>query len=517
MTRAAPPTKSRKSTSAQSAGRVDPDYFDFCRERGLRWPAGVPRILAGPIGRKLDALLYWPQADPSQRNSLAYGLTLLENAVIPAPSNLLPLMPVDSRSIACAVCVNNEQWNNSAGNVLGPAPCEVVRWHLGAVPPSEQGAVLDTDAGDYLESISEELALRPQMLERIGRVASWYQAEYVRKERRPRNHILRPIQVACQNVIVGLATARQDATFDGLRVEDYLACEVPHLAAHEGDRALLAMLFCEAFQGGGTMEIRFGEERNEFCVPPSIRRYARTQSIPVGVTDARSIAPAEARRLFFAVTPITDDLRARCADAIDRGMIVPERLCYTLMANHWNTYELDYILATSTRAASILAGGAPAEDRPARLAEFETCRAALMIGVLTRRIESRDGAGGDGAEIRIFEDSKGSVRSRVIEDLGAVFISGLPSRVPWLRGELLPDSQNNGLIVVPRGLPVPADLDCVAKLQSAFPTTTVALLVPADAADLVPADQRVMVCPDRLAQLDAAIERKLTALDLGRA
>lgn len=495
-------------------------YLDFCREHDVRWPAGVPHVLAGEVGRELDALIYWPQGDPAQRNSLANGLKLLESAVAPAPANLLPLMPVDQRSIACAVCAPQEQWGEPSGSAFGPAPCEVVRWHLGAISPSEQGALLDTDASEYLESIAEELALRPRMLERIREVSAWYRGKYLSDEdhlKTPRNHVLRPIQVACQNVIIGLATARQDVTFDGLRVEDYLACEAPHLAAYEGDRALLAMLLCEAFQAGGTMEIRFGQEGRESGLPQSLKRYARSLSLPIGMVDESSIAPTEARRLFFAVTPFTDDLRARCADAIDRGTIVPERLCYTLMAGLWSTHELDYILATSSRAPSILAGGAPSEDRPARLAEFETCRAALMVGMLIRRIESTDGAGGGAGSVRIFEDSKGVVESRVLEDVGAVHISGPTEVTPWIRGGQSLDDPNGGLIVVPRGMPVPSDLERVAELQRTYPGATVALLVPADMADLLADDLQVMLCPDRMAQLDASIERKLVALGLGRA
>lgn len=516
MTGATP--RGRKGPGAPApARRAEPDYSEFCRERDVRWPAGLPRVLAGRTGRELDALIYWPQGDPGNANSLAHAVRLLESAVIPAPPHLLPLMPVDERSIACAACVTHEQWRDPRGSAEGPAPCEVVRWHLGPIPPSEQGAVLDTDAAEYLESVAEEMANRPRMLQRIRQVASWYQDNYVRQERRPRGHVLRPIQVACQNVIVGLATTRQDVTFDGLRVEDYLTCEVPHLAAHEGDRALLTMLLCEAFQGGGTMEIRFGEDSRESGLPPSLRRYARSLALPVGTLDPSSIAPVEARRLFLAVTPMTGDLPARCADAIDRGMIAPERLCYTLMANLWSADELDYILATSPRAASILTGGAAVEDRAARLAEFETCRAALMVGMAIRRIESTDSAGGGSEPVRIFEDSRAPVRSHVIEGVGAVFISSLVAGVPWLRGGEARGDPANGLIVVPRGLPLPADLDRVAELKEAHPEITVALLVPADMADLLPGHQAIMACPDRLAQLDASIERKLVALDLGRA
>lgn len=516
MNHEGPNDHSRQSAPTRRPNAVEPNYADFCRDRGVRWPAGVPRLLSGKIGRALEALVYWPDGDSGKPNSLAHGLSLLAAAVEPPPLNLLPLIPVDTRSIACAVCVTHEAWGDENGSASGPAPCEVVRWHLGAVPPSEQGAVIDSDAGRYLESVAEELASRPRILERVRQVATRYQADFVQKDRRPKSHDLKPIQVACQNVIIGLATVYQDVTFDGLRVEHYLTCEAPHLAANEGDRALLAILLCEAFQCGGTMEIRFGAARQEVGLPPGLMRYARSLSIPIGEDDPSAISPSEARRLFLAVTPMTDDLRARCADAMDRGLIGPERLCYTLMANYWDAHELDYILATSPRAVSILSGGADIVDRSARLAEIEICRAALMVGMLVRRIASQDGAGGGDGGVRVFEDSCAPVQMRVLEEVGAVAISGLPAGAPWLDRGVAPREGCDVLIAVPRGLPIPADLQCVADLATAYPDAIVALLIPADMAALLPPDQTRLLCPDRLAQIDAQVDRRLLSLGLGR-
>jgi hypothetical protein len=211
-----------------------------------------------------------------------------------------------------------------------------------------------------------------------------------------------------------------------------------------------------------------------------------------------------------------DDLRMRCADVLDLGLIAPERLCYTLMANLWDAHGLDYILATTPRAASILAGGAGHDDRQAHLSELETCRAALMTGMLVRRLSSRDGAAPSENGIRVFEDARADVRISVLEDAGAVAIAPNSPAIPWLRGAPHRDVDESLLIAVPRGLPVPADLRCVAELADAHPAATVALLVPADMAALLPSDQPLLICPDSLAQLDAQIERRLATLELGR-
>jgi hypothetical protein len=86
----------------------------------------------------------------------------------------------------------------------------------------------------------------------MRQIATQYQEKYVSCGRLPRGWVERPVQLACQNVIIGLSAFAHDAEFDGLRVPAYLTCEVPHLATHEGNRALCALMLCDAYHSGGT-------------------------------------------------------------------------------------------------------------------------------------------------------------------------------------------------------------------------------------------------------------------------
>jgi hypothetical protein len=92
-------------------------------------------------------------------------------------------------------------------------------------------------------------------------------------------------------------------------------------------------------------------------VPASLRRYGRTIGVALGADDPAVISPAEARELFLAITPMPSGLRSRVDAAISSDGILPERVCFTLLSQVWREIELDFILATSQRAGSILAGG----------------------------------------------------------------------------------------------------------------------------------------------------------------
>lgn len=487
---------------------------------GLRLPDGVAQMLEGQVGRDLRSLVYWPGGDPRQANSLSTGGRLLGDAVWEAPDNYLPILPVDEESIACLVCARTGDDAADAGDLGG----EVVRWHLGAIDERYQGWLIDSDAAAYLASVAEELAGRPPSLERVKSRAEIYYAEYLEQlnasggkgGERPRSFVQRPVQLACQNVIIGLAVLQQDSTFDGLRVRDYLTCEAPHLATHEANRAMAALFLCDAFQCGGTMEIRFGPPDRRQPVPAALRRYGRAQGIEIGAEDPAAVTPAEARRLFMAVTPMPDDLRMRTAAWFDRGLLSPERICFTLMASVWSALELDYLLATSPRALSILEGGAPTELRRARLAEAESCRAALMAGMLHRRVTAHDGAG-VGSGVRVFEDAREATPWTVLEETGAVAIAMNPAQLPWRALGRAPDPApgREAAILLPRALPTPMDLDQLRACAAEHPDAEVLLLVPTDMAELVPSDIPLLVCPDRLGELDAAIERKLGASRIG--
>ena len=473
----------------------------------FEWPLEVAKVLYGPASRT-DLL-----AIDAGREALALG-------ACQAPDSLLPLAIVDEASIACMVGPDAEFDNRQFG--------DIVRWRLDDVERRHQAQLLDVDPFLYVLSIAEELTSRSWGLDRIlDEIGPAYEETYLANDKRPRDFIVRPIRIACQNVIVGLAAIAQDSSFDGLSVVAWQTCEVPHVAAHEANRALAALTLCDAFQNGGTMEIRFDRQARvqlggaskvyrghpEGQVPASLRRFGRTVGIALGLHDPGAIFPSEARELFLAVTPMPADLRERATRAIAEFGVSPERLCFTLMTQTWREPELDFLLATSRRVPSILEGGANWFARSVRQAETEVCRAALMVGMLFRRLDSHDSAGSDN-EIRTIEDNRVGVSWRALDDIGAIEFRGLDvnKRLPWLGNYGGPTPGT--LTVLPRCLLV----DGIASTLDRLPAdSAVAVLVPLDV-DTLPLPERVIVlrCPERVADLDKAIESKLLTARISR-
>lgn len=452
----------------------------------------------------------------NEPGGLLFAVRVLQDAIHPPPENLLPLMPVCDSSFACVVCDRDI----SDGILNKGEAFEVVRWHVGLVDERKQGELLDIDPIAYLASVSEEFSTRDAERIAVEKTAANYYQEYVVAGRRPKVDALRPVQLACQNVIIGLASLRHDPIFDGLRVEAYATCEVAHLATGEADRAMAALLLCDAFQSGGTMEIRFGPPgRREHSIPQALDRYARARGLRLGAGDPHSISPIEARELFLTVTPMPDELRFRAFEAFDTGQITPERLCYALMAGIWSQIEVAYMLATTTRAASILEGGCNPQDRLARCAETEICRAALMIGMLLRRLENTTESTKSTSHVFMYEDWRLNTDWAIQSDQAAVAFTAVSGQsLPWYPpgGLTQLPVDREAIVVLPRGMPQPSDVVLLNQIQIEQPEAAVFLLVPDDADLTALGDVPCLLCPQNLSELDQVIRQKLDALRIAR-
>jgi hypothetical protein len=438
------------------------------------------------------------------------------------PSGLLPLAIVDDASLA-VVALRDLPGIASEGHVL--------RLFTSEVADEFQFALLDVDPMLYVVSLAEELKARPLGLNRVlDEIGPAYLDSHISREKRPRDYVVRPIRIACQNVILGMAAIAQDSSFDGLTVPAWQTCEVPHVATHEGNRALAALMLCDAFQNGGTLEVRFDRKTQlrvggrtktysghpEGKVPASLRRYGRTVGVLLGAEIPGAITPKEARALFQAITPMPATLRARAAKVASTYGLTPERVCFALLSGVWSAIELDFLLATSSRADSILDGGATWTDRVARQAESEACRAAVMTGMLHKRVDALDAArpGEEGAA-RVVEDRKRGVTWIVDENAAVVTLLGLDpmTPIPWSRAQ--PGVKT--LHVVPRSAVSPATIELLQTMVSEA-EAPVALLIPCDAPEPeCPPEVVVLRCPDRLADIDKAIEGHLLTMRISRA
>jgi hypothetical protein len=463
-------------------------------ELAAAWEVQLPPELAVRVFRPL------PGSEPP---SLQYAFGVLAQAAQPPRGELLPLHLVDARSLACVVCAR-------PGEEPPAAFGWVVRWHLDDVPRRAQSRLLDLDVLRYIKAAARTDEALPQGKRKLAKAVKKYAEEHGNTTH-PRAHVYRPIRLACQNVLVGEAVWAHDARFDGLNVRVWHSSQEPHVNAHEGTRALTAMMLAEAFRGGGTMEVRF-DRHAEHLVPAALAQWARTAGLDVD-DDQPALEPAVARELMLAATEMPTQLRNRVSELAAHGGLSVERACYTLLAGIWKPIELDFLLASSPRALDILRGGTHPLNRARHQAELDLCRAASMLGTLLARLQQPRGASvTESGSATAVEDERTPISWTVLADHGAVRFSGIEHEMPWLPEPVR--SSNGTLTVLPRSLPT--DQDCPTAGELADDAGVVALLTPQDVEELTGPPVPHMRHPDRRSALDRGIEANLLASRVGR-
>ena len=453
--------------------------------QGLEIPEGLQRALTSVAPAGLEALVYRARPPDDRPPALAWALGLLRTAAQSAPRNLVPLMPVDERSLACVVCAPAEASGAPVGTVL--------RWHLDDVPRRAQGQILDVDVEQYLGMRARELAARETGLALMDKVAETYHEKFGNKGIAARSHFVRPVRLAVQNVIVGLAAWRYDQTFDALVVDAWQVCEAPHLAAHEGARGLLALTLGEAFRSGSTMEIRF-HKHPEGGTPAALQQLARVRGVSLG--GAQSVLPAEARELMWQVCGLDPSLQDGLRRMADAGLLSPERACYSLLAGLWSASGLDYLIRVAPRVAErVLRGGSSPLAWASHRTELRLARRAFLTECVVK-------ATGRSASDGIFEDSPHRLRWRVDAATAGVVISDACSTPAWAGANHLGDCD----VILPRD---------VVDASDELPPKAL-LLLPVDA--VAPGvSTPILRAPWTLADIDREVQGRMNALAMVRA
>lgn len=453
--------------------------------RELEIPVSLMRALTSIPAEGLEDLVYRARPPDDRPPALSWALALLRTAVQPAPRNLVPLMPVDDRSLACVVCGPAED----SGLPIGT----VIRWHLDDIPLRAQGQILDVGVDDYLDMRSREMAARDTGFQRMDKIAELYHKDYGEKGISARSYIKRPIRLAVQNVIVGLAAWEYDQKFNALYVSAWQVCETPHLAAHEATRGLLALTLGEAFRCGSTMEIRF-HGHPEGGVPAAVRQFARIHGI--SLQQPKSILPIESRKLLWQVCGLDPSLRESLQRIAEAGLLTPERACYSMLAGVWAAAGLDYLIRTAPLVAErVLRGGSSPLDWQAHRIELRLARRAFLVERLVV-------ATGRSADDDTFEDSPHQLRWHVNGNSEGIVVSDVSTKPAWVGAEHLREDA----LILPRDMLDPADM-----VDGAL------FLIPLDGVMPEAMNGQVIRAPWTLTEIDREVGVRMHALATARA
>lgn len=480
---------------------ADESALEFLDE--LELPDEFEQALATCPTESLQGLVYRAAPPYDRPPSIAWANVLLNTAKHPPPVALVPLMPLDDRSLACVVC--------SQRGAARPADFGlVVRWHLDDVPARAQRQILDVSTTKFLDTMATDLAKRDEGIAIIERVAAKYHKTHGKSGKLPRYFDERPIRLAVQNVIVGLAALRYDRQYDAVSVSAWNTCQVPHLAAHEGTRGLAALTLAEAFRCGSTMEVRF-QRHPEKTVPATLCQFGRTQGCDLGAEETGSISPGEARALMWAVTKMPQSLRNRLKRICETGNLSPERSCYAILSGTWSAVGVDFMLETDPGTAlRVLSGGSiPTAWWEHRL-ELGLARRAFLADRVFARASGPSGE--EGSTVVTFEDDPLSQTWQVDGREQGLSITG-GSSIPWVD----PPANLTDALLLPRDAVESSELEEVAARTTKSSDFAV-FVIPKDVPVPRPPSRHVLFAraPWTLEAVDREVLRRLACMAVTR-
>jgi hypothetical protein len=254
----------------------------------------------------------------------------------------------------------------------------------------------------------------------------------------PRSHMWRPYRFCVQDVILGITVIRHDQRHNRLETDVFLTAEIPEYKSDSGCRALALILLSDAYQSGGSMEIRFTHNVEGGRVPAELCEMASEIGVELAHRDQGGITPKEAKTLYMALSDFDEEVRERILKLDEEGRLSAASVCYALHHGVWMAMEIDMIVKSSLFPDTILTGGFPAEACHLFQHDLFIARNAMMSGYLDRQLRRREhlpSATAEGDKIFELEDDERDVKCAFVAEHGVLKFANkeeMPMPVPWL-------------------------------------------------------------------------------------
>jgi hypothetical protein len=429
------------------------------------------------------------------------------------PIELVPVEDLGNGALACV----------ASGSESGP----VLRIDLG--DPSAERATLALTFDDYVtarlapsQSRSSQTPAFEKLVKHVERFERDFGYDHGEGGRLPKPHEWRPVRLCVQDVLLGALVFKHNRAENNLLVDVFITSELEEYEDLESARIATLFLISEAYQAGGTLEIKF----EDGVTPGPIQSLAKRHGIALTRTKDGVLTPDESRRLYYCLTGFTPSVEARIEELSAVGFLTPEQAAYSIHHSIWGHHELEVVLRGADDPRSILTGASRPLDRLTYLRDVRQAAAALLSGRLLTRLRLRN----PGQEE--VEDDPLPVQAAFLpEQFCSAFESECDLAVPWLSWEEdVVLKVGEMLVVAPRPRTAQQIMtvwrDDLTALTSARPDGSHAqvrrcVLYPADFLSLsataveeisqgaVASGAHILVAPDNLLTLSRAVDMRL--------
>ncbi len=394
---------------------------------GVRFPEDYRSFLnrygAITIG---EVCIYGISSPVDREPSIVWALDALWKVSPEIPKNLIPIQDLgESKGIACLQCQKSQSPTSDASVVL---------WKFDSKPGPQSIVTLEHDFATYLSQVLITIKHRGTAFRVMGEHVQNFDRDYLSVEKLPRNYVWRPYRFCSQDVVLGLTVVRHSVDNNCLEVDVCLTSDVLEFEEGIGAKITTSFLLSEAYKCGGSLEIRFSENVEGGRVPTAICELAEKYGVSLQYVREGRIAPSEARLLYLAISEFSESLRNRIVDLYQEGRLSIERPCYTLYHGLWTRSQIEHIILGSPQPESILGGDTQPEQRHLYLNDLKHASAAVIGGVLDRKLAKRER--NTGSEALDLEDDVRPLEINFVPDYYAkVYSCAEEIPLPWVNGK----------------------------------------------------------------------------------
>lgn len=195
--------------------------------------------------------------------------------------------------------------------------------------------------------------------------------------------------------VVGLTAFKYNEYFNGIEVDVFLSTDHPDYEAGHGIKALLLLIFSDAYRNGTSMEIRFTQfeehstkNRIKDEIPIQLVQLFKDSQIKISELDEALITHKESVNLYEKIIGIDGESMEKVYKLEKENKLSMQGVCYLIASRIWMLDEVSWILLNSPRPEGILFG----KDTPEKNLMYEESlnwgRAALAITKLRHKLEN---------------------------------------------------------------------------------------------------------------------------------
>ncbi len=254
-------------------------------------------------------------------------------------------------------------------------------------------------------------------------------------------------RLASKDIILGVATHQFNSTSRRLDVRAYFCGEHPIFEELEPTRAMIAVLLCQSYQSGNSLEINF-----EHGIPFDVRALIERHLGKVISGHETLLTDEVTLPLFISICGLSKDLQSR----LESQRVPIAAICFSIFRGTWSSLQVNALLERGIPLAWLFRRPPNAIHSPLPYYHLvQNLRAVLLEEYAIKRLENRQFGDSTSKRINAYsgEFFTGYVSDLPLEASGDDSSVQIPARQPFLIRPILPLSPEASLDAVAKSLP----------------------------------------------------------------